>query len=98
MRPATKLEPQSNRHWARRALLPNGNQAMALVEARVSERKMLDALRSAAGTWVAKALLFLLVVSFVNFAMRAGLSKPISPRGSAFQPLISARSSMTIAH
>src|SRR5262249_48635518 len=78
-----KLRPQSNRQWPRRALLPNQHQATAR-RFRVGRARfgtdMLDTLRSAAGTWVAKALLFLLVVSFaiwgISGRMISGFGSP----------------------
>ena len=52
-----KIRPQSNRHWRRRALLPFDNNRRMPVCAK-PDLTMLDTLRNAAGTWVAKAPAF----------------------------------------
>ena len=62
----TKIEPQSNRQWRRKGAIAHRllNRRGRKYRRAQSEQDMLDALRTAAGTWVAKLLLFMLVISF----------------------------------
>ena len=68
----TKIRPQSNRH-----MQPNGAIALPSTRSRttreITDHFMLESLRTAAGTWVAKLLLLLLVLSFAVWGISGQL-------------------------